>query len=792
MWALQWNFGRQRQQRQSMPETVTLKIDDQEITVPAGTLLIEAARQHGIRIPSFCYVKDLSLQAACRMCLVEIEKTPKLQVACTTTCTNGMVVRTESQPVIEARRAVLEFILTNHPLDCPVCDKGGECELQDMTFKYGPGTSRFIEEKEHQPEEQVSPIIFFDAPRCILCYRCVRICDEGMDVKALEPIGRGVKTIIGTGHETLDCEDCGNCIDICPVGAITSNQYRYKTRPWELKYYGTLCTHCSNGCKTTLSVRNNTIIRANNRDRTGINEEFLCVKGRFGFDYVESSDRLTTPLVRRNGELQPASWQEAIQFAADRLGEILKQHGPQSVGALGSPRLTNEENYLLQKFMRTIVGTNNIDHHRTADYATLETSLAAKQKAGGLLTVDQIKEAKNILLIGDDPTTTQPLVAFQIRYAVRRRNAKLLIVNANRIKLLRKATRAMIVRGGSEKDLVSYLARAAGASLDDTFSKTGASQQDIEEFERELRDAGDLAIIFGAEVCSDAVRDLVEFGTSLKGTTRFLALSDFANSRGAMDMGVVPYWLPGYAPVANSTARSRYEIAWETKLPDARGLTQPEMMAVMTAGKMKAMLIFGANPAEGMADGGGRRPDLTVAGALDRLDLLVVSDLFLTETAKHAHVVFPAASFAEKEGSMTNCGGQVQRLQRALLPREHGRSDLQIIVDLAQACGAAEWLHRPWTAVLSEIAAVQLGYSAITGRQLLQGEIPTVALAAVKEALPEAEDLRQLAESIHPLGGRSLYVSGSLTSQCSTLVQLEPRATAQQAFVEKYQMSEYR
>jgi NADH-quinone oxidoreductase subunit G len=757
-----------------MPETVTLTINDQSITVPAGTLLIEAARQNGIRIPSFCYVKDLTLQAACRMCLVEIEKTPKLQVACTTACTNGMVVRTESQPVIDARRAVLEFILTNHPLDCPVCDKGGECELQDMTYKYGAGTSRFIEVKEHQPEQQVSPIIFFDAPRCILCYRCVRICDEGMDVKALEPIGRGVKTIIGTGHDTLDCEDCGNCIDICPVGAITSNEYRYKTRPWELKYFGTPCTHCSNGCKTTLSVRNNQIIRANNRDRTGINEEFLCVKGRFGFDYVGSSDRLKTPLLRRDGELQPVSWDEAIQYVADRLGEIREKSGPGSIGALGSARLTNEENYLLQKFMRQIVGTHNIDHHRSADYASLETALAKKEKPDSLLTMDQIKTSKTILLIGDDPTTQQPLVAFNIRFAVRRHGARLYIINSKRIKLLRKAAGSLLVKEGTEPALLSYLAHPEKTTVEAAAAATGLSREAMEAFVKAVRAASDVAVLFGAEVRGTAVSDLVEFGCSLSGTARFMGLSDAANSRGAMDMGVAPTLLPGYAAVSMDSARSRFESLWSSKLPLQGGLLGDEMLSSAEAGRLKALLVFGANPAS--------------STALEKLELLVVTDMFLTEAARHAHVVLPAASFAEKEGTMTNCGGQVQRLQRALFPLDGVKSDLTILVDLARACGALQWMHLPWSSVFKEIAAVNPGYASVQIGDFMQGLVPSTVLAARRESVLDDAGLNALAESIRPSARRSLYAAGSLEVHCGTLTQLGPRAAAQQDFVEKYQM----
>src|ERR1700689_2516523 len=311
-----------------MAETVKLTINGQAIEAQKGALLIEVARANGIEIPAFCYYENLSLQAACRMCLVEVEKTPKLQVGCTLPVAEGMVVHTESEIVRSARKGTLEFLLTNHPLDCPVCDKGGECELQDMVFRYGAGESRFTERKQHVDEQQWSPVVYFDAPRCILCYRCVRVCDEGLGVNALGVSNRGViAEIVPNHHDHLECDECGACIDICPVGALTSGSYRYQTRPWEMTYVPNPCTHCSNGCKTTLTVRKTEILRANNRDHSGINDEFLCAKGRFGFDFTHNPERVRLPLIRRNGKLESASWEDALEEIAAKFNEVRARGG---------------------------------------------------------------------------------------------------------------------------------------------------------------------------------------------------------------------------------------------------------------------------------------------------------------------------------------------------------------------------------------------------------------------------------------------------------------------------------
>jgi NADH-quinone oxidoreductase subunit G len=739
---------------------VTLNINGRDTQVPAGTLVIEATRRIGTEVPSFCYYPGLSLQAACRMCLVEVEKMPKLQTACTLMATEGMVVKTDSEQVRNARKYMLEFLLTNHPLDCPVCDKGGECELQDMVFRYGADTSRFVEEKIHRPEEKWSELVYYDAPRCILCFRCVRVCDEGMDVKALGVGMRGANSIIIPNREDhLECEECGMCIDICPVGALTSGTYRYKTRPWEMEYVSTICTHCSNGCKTTLGVRNHEILRANNRDMSGINKDFLCVKGRFGFDFTQHPERIKQPLVRKGDKLYPVSWEEAAQTAAAKLKAVYDAGNKDAIGFIGSNRTSNEENYLFQRLARATFGTNNVDHHRTADFTGLVTALGERANEA-LLTMEQLYQAKAVLLVGNDPTNQNPLVGWQIRAGIRHFNSKLFILNSTDIKLERKAAQFVKVAAGQEAAALRYLAHEDGQLQPELVEKLVLLKAALEQ-------ESDVAVVFGAEISGAAIALLTAFGSKLPGTVRYMALADYANSRGAADMGVLADRLPGYAYLDNAGAREGFEKLWGGVIPSKNGLTAPQMVEAAQSGKLKALYVMGANP---LAHFG------TLGFGRGKLDLLIVHEMFMTETAKQADIVFPAASAYEKDGTVTNTSGEIQLLHKAaeVMGPRTDFDLLRILSHQLEKAGVGKAFHyKTPSAVFEEIRKAVPSYN-VESTSLLTGGAESTRVEFARNGHTPYDVPVGLIRSAHD----TLFTSGTLGRFC-TMMESLPEAKAE-------------
>ncbi|HSC45689.1 MAG TPA: molybdopterin-dependent oxidoreductase, partial [Candidatus Acidoferrum sp.] len=551
---------------------------------------------------------------------------------------------------------------------------------------------------------------------------------------------RGANSVIIPNREDhLECEECGMCIDICPVGALTSGTYRYKTRPWEMEYVPTTCAHCSNGCKTTLSVRNHEIMRANNRDMSGINGDFLCIKGRFGFDFTKHPDRIKQPMVRKGDKLFPVSWEEAAQAAAAKLKEIQAKNGGDAIGFIGSNRTSNEENYLFQRLARETFGSSNIDHHRTADYSGLMTALGENAK-DSLLTMEQLYKSKAVLLIGNDPTNQNPLVAWQIRAGVRHHGLKLFVINSKAIKLTRKAAHFVQIAEGQEAAAVRWLHNE---------SQLGPTLvEQLTQLKAQLDSASDVAIVFGSELSGAALNDLIGFGSKLQGKVRYMALGDYANSRGAADMGVLPDHGPGYSRAAKS------------------GMTAPQMVESAQSGKLKALYVVGANP---LAHYG------TLGYGRGKAELLIVHELFMTETAKQADIIFPATSAYEKDGTVTNTSGEVQRLQKAAEVMGP-RSDfdlLRILSHQLEKLGLGKAFHyKNPAAVFEEIRKSVPGYN-VELNALLAGEAEDVHTPVRRNGGPAYDVPVGLIRS----AGDTLFTSGTL-SKFLTTIESVPEAQA--------------
>ena len=722
-------------------ELIKVTINEKLFDVPKGARLIDVCREKGFDIPSFCYYSDLALQASCRMCLVRIEKMPKLQTSCTIICTDGMIVTTQSEEIEKAQRGMTEFLLANHPLDCPVCDRGGECELQEMTFDWGGLEERFTEQKNYYAERYLSPMVANDPQRCILCKRCTRVCDEWMGEEAIEAGGRGAHTVIGTYLGWLDCSQCGNCIEVCPTGTLLDATYRHQTRPWELAQTISTCNFCSDGCQMSLGSRGGELLRVVARDRyvNGINGEFLCVKGRFGHPFVNHESRIRTPMIRykKGGKLIPATWDEAIRHVAERLDAVAEEHGRSSIGVVSSPRLTNESLYVLRKFATELVGTEN---YTTTDLFSLQAFF--DNLGAPLATHRDIRYAKTILLIGGDPGELQPLTGKQIRQAVRNGGAQLILVNPVPIRLREQAALFLHVRPGAEDAVALAFADSANDAL--AAQKAGIESAQIDAARKIITNtAGDVVVMFGAELSAEAQAVVAQLSSVIGGEGRRVLLHPlplYNNSTGAHDLGMM-----------------------EQRL-------SPQQMLDMAGNTVRAMYVAGSflpEHLEGRAD------------ALAKLDFLVVQELFENNTTAAADVVLPAASYAEVDGTFTNNDGFVQRVRQSIPPLHQAKADWMITAQLAKELGLDFGYELSASAVFREIGEKVPAYAGMRYPLLKDETKPIQAKHALKastdfsssvaalrsyvEALPE--DREKI--TVIPDVGQALFKLGGLTEKVS-------------------------
>jgi NADH-quinone oxidoreductase chain G len=810
-------------------------INDRLVEVPPGTLVTDAARAAEVHIPIFCSHSKLPPLGACRICVVEIGMpkldasrqpvlgpdgkpviawSPKPQTACTTTVADGMVVATESAEAIKARKGVMEFLLVNHPLDCPVCDEGGECQLQDLAFAFGADFSRMDEAKRTFVSEDLGPIVKKEANRCIVCMRCVRYCDEIMGEDALTAHQRGVRTEISSfNRQPLDCEQCGNCVEVCPVGALTALPYRFKARPWDLRQHITICPWCSNGCSVRLGVRGMEILRARGTEHRGVNQEYLCVRGRFGYEFASHAERLSSPLLRLGGQLAPAGFEEAVTFAATRLREIAATHGPGAIAFLGGEKLNLEEQYLFQKLARGVLGTNHIDA-RTRWTTPVGGAAILSATGGGrpLISFEALERVKEVLVLGDDLQGESPLAQAVLIRGQHQRGLHLTIAHPRRVKLARGKFRGdwLALEPGSEAALLHGLTRAALergipaglpagvaeglARLQSSLAAwtpevasaaTGVPAATLEAAAKRLVEAPAKAILFGRAIAEHpAAAALIAAIEGLAWATGSIGpehssvmyLGPQNDSQGALDMGLLPDRLPGYLPVAEAPARATFEKQWGGALPPGPGLTAPEILRAAAEGRIKALWIASDHWLRSA-------PDRALAEkALAACELVIVNELFLTETARRAHVVFPAASFAEKEGVVVNAERRLQRTARAISPRRGARSDADIFQAVARALGAG-WSYRGAEDIFREIARLTPGYRGLSWASLLPLGLQWTLEAPLPPALQPAAPPAPLAaagpsDGLWLLSGGTLFLQGSLSQRGTLLPELAKQAAA--------------
>jgi NADH-quinone oxidoreductase subunit G len=667
---------------------VTFSIDGREVQAPEGAMLVDGAKYGDVEIPVFCYEPKLGQPVgACRMCLVEIEGIPKLQTACSTPVKDGMVVHTQTARVREAQNSVVEFLLVNHPLDCPVCDKGGECPLQDITFGWGRGISRMVEPKRHFKKPlELSPLIAIDRERCILCYRCVRFSQEVSEDYQLILHERGAHSYVGTfdAHPYV-APFSGNIIELCPVGALTSRPYRFRARPWDIEGAGTVCALCPSQCNVELTVRDERVLRVLARDHDGVDDGWLCDKGRFAYQSVHSEERIVEPLVRDGDALRPASWERALSTAASALG---KARG--SVGALAGGATTNEEAFLLQRLVREGLASSDVDSRVGG---TVDLDIARALAAPALqATVPDLEFAHTVLVLGTEPVDDAPILDLRIRKGVRRRGVQLAVATPRPSSLDPNAKLWLRYAPGAEHAFLAALEAAlgAGGDVDQLCAAADADPNAVRALADLLSEdgRGDVVILWGERLGAAALPALLNvagrLGLAEREGAGLLEVPASANARGLREAGVQPNAGPGYSEVAalgagaaadDTGSAARGEGADATGVPSGR--SAHEIAAAAADGSLAALYLLHVDPVRDLSDAPLWRR------ALARASTVIAHASFLTDELRaHATVVFPAESYAEKEGTITHPDGRLQRLRPAIGHPGAVRSEWSVLAEL--------------------------------------------------------------------------------------------------------------
>jgi len=728
-------------------ETFKLTIDGREVEAQSGDTILEAAQRYDIHIPTLCHDPRLKPYGGCRVCLVEVEGRRDLMPSCCTAAEADLRVSSCNERVLEARKAVVELILSDHPNDCLKCQSNGDCALQSIAYELDASLDRFPATEVRRgiikdPEKAIQR----DNSKCILCGRCVRICEEVQLRDVLDFSSRGFTTAIAPpfGQSLLDapCVHCGQCVSTCPTGALSEKQALGKGRVYDWETTRTTCVYCGVGCRLDLHTKDNEIVKVTSEIGVVPNEGNLCVKGRFGFDFVNHPDRLTDPLIRRNGQLEKATWDEALDFVAKRLTEIKAEHGADAIGGLSSAKTTDEENYVMQKFVRAVIGTNNVDHCARLCHASTVAGLVRAFGSGAMTnSIAEIGTGDVVFVTGSNTTENHPVMGSAICRAAKEGKTKVIVADPRRIELVEFADVYMSQRSGTDVAMLNAMMNVIIAEdlHDKEFVETRT--EDFEELKKAVEPytpemaekitsipADDLRKAARIYATADAAAIYYSMGITQHshGVDNVLSVANLAmltgnvgkegagvnplrgqnNVQGACDLGALPNVYPGYQKVDDPEAQAKFEEAWGAKLSPDIGLTVVEMMNAAADGTLKAIYIMGENPM--MSD-----PDLNhVREGLENLDLLVVQDIFLTETCQLADVVLPATSFAEKDGTFTNTERRVQRVRKALDAPGQCRDDWEIVSDVARRMGYDMSWPDP-SAIMDEIASISPIYGGI-------------------------------------------------------------------------------
>jgi len=703
-----------------MKEAVTITLNGVEVSGYAGMTILDLARESGVNIPTLCHDPNLISTGACRLCLVENESSGALLASCVAEIAPGMVISTHSPRVVEHRKAILKLMLASHPDSCLICDKGNRCQLRQLSAEMGIGLVEYQRIPQSGFIEEVNPFIERDLSKCILCGKCIRADQELVVEGAIDYIHRGSATRPATLNDTAleksECTFCGTCVAICPTGAIMEKERVYTgTTATTVE---TVCPYCGCGCTVSLGVKDGRVVRSRPGEASPVNRATLCVRGSYGYDFIHSPERLSSPLIKIDGEFREATWQEALEQVATAFKEIKDTNGSDSLAVFGSSKCTNEENYLLQRFARGVLGTNNIDNGSRLYSPASRIGLGASiGYPGTTSTLDVLERSRFIMVIGANPEMSAPAVAYAIKRAVKYNGAELCVIDPRQTELTSFARLWLQPRVGTDLVLLNGLAKVIinEKKLDVEFVTrmtdnyipwsnslkeytpnrvevlTGIPRQDVRLAARLLAEAEEAAIVYGNGITQHtagtdaviAVANLAMLTGNIGRRGGIFALQRENNAHGACDMGTLPDFLPGYQNVADTQVRQQFEKQWGSQLPVEVGLTALEMMEQAGKGKIKGMFIMGENPVASFP-----QPS-QVREALASLDFLAVTDMFLTETAKLASVVLPAASFAEKEGTVTNFEGRAQKIRKVIEPFGSSLPDATIILRLAEKLDAA-------------------------------------------------------------------------------------------------------